>query len=147
MTSGFGSPAATQVCREEAAEFRVTGGSMFPALRPGDCLVVRRSDVQALRPGDLVAFLGPDGRICTHRVRGFENGCPVTWGDAAPAADPPLEPHEILGVVVEVRRGRRSFVPRRVPPFWERAIAQLCRRSVLFHRLALKLWALCKPNP
>jgi len=114
---------------------------MFPALRPGDWLVVRRCDIAALEPGDLVAFLGPDGRICTHRVTGIEDGKILTRGDAAPAADPPLSPHEILGVVTHVQRGRRSFAPRRVPPLWERAVAGLCRRSDPFHRFALRLWA------
>ncbi len=115
---------------------------MFPALRPGDQLTIEPISSVSLQLGDLVAFIGPDGRLCTHRVVGFDAGHPVTRGDAAPAPDGPLAPHQLVGIVSRVQRAARSFAPPRIPPLWERAIAALCRRSDLFHRFVLRLWAL-----
>ncbi|WP_214110207.1 S24 family peptidase [Acrocarpospora catenulata] len=46
---------------------RVAGDSMLPALRPGDCLLVRRN--AAIRPGDLVIARRPHGLIVKRAFR------------------------------------------------------------------------------
>lgn len=69
--------------------------SMAPALRTGDLLLVRRTPVTDLRPGDVVSFADPSrgGRLITHRV--VETAHPattsgpqvVTRGDANTATE------------------------------------------------------------
>src|ERR1022692_377130 len=46
---------------------RAVGGSMIPAVWPGDILSVRTEDVVKALPGDIVVFRR-DGRLVTHRL-------------------------------------------------------------------------------
>jgi len=51
---------------------RVAGESMLPALRPGDCLLVRRG--APIRPGDLVVARRPHGLIVKRAFRLMPEG-------------------------------------------------------------------------
>ncbi|WP_155345210.1 S24 family peptidase [Acrocarpospora pleiomorpha] len=51
---------------------RVTGDSMLPVLRPGDCLLVRRG--APIRAGDLVIARRPHGLIVKRAFRRTEEG-------------------------------------------------------------------------
>jgi len=92
--------------------FRATGGSMRPAIREGDILVVAPARPDELAPGDIV--LSRVGRKLTaHRlvevtragVPGGQAVAPfrvVCRGDAACGPDLPLDPSHILGKVIAV---------------------------------------------
>ncbi len=94
------------------ATLRVFGGSMWPWLRSGDVLSVRRKDPAHIHPGEIVLFLR-EGRLYAHRVirRISHSGRAVliTKGDALPRADAPLADDELLGRVFRVRRAEREF--------------------------------------
>lgn len=103
-----------------AVAFVAEGTSMFPAIRPGDRLVVAPC-ADTLRRND-VALVVAGGKLVAHRVVRVRNdgGTVVTRGDNRNAEDPPVGVGSVLGVVREVRRGgepvafarRRSFTRR-----------------------------------
>lgn len=106
---------------------RVLGGSMAPAILPGDFLDVRKCRFDEATPGTVVAFLRED-RIFAHRVSKCftENGRQflLTRGDALDHEDAPVSADELLGIVVKCRR----------PNQWVLALhrwADLVRRSAL----------------
>ena len=88
---------------------RVRGGSMAPAIRPRDLLVVAGCRIDDLRPRDLVLF-SRNGRLVVHRLIevGIRAGRQVlvTRGDAIWTADAPVDAGDLLGRVVAV--GRRG---------------------------------------
>lgn len=87
----------------------VEGNSMLPILRPGDQVLLDLNPVH-VRCGDLITF--KDGeRLIVHRV--VECGPPlVTRGDNAPRADDPILPGQMVGLVIETRRGSRRIAYR-----------------------------------
>jgi len=91
---------------------RVLGGSMWPWIRSGDLLLVRREDPTTI-PSGAVVFLARDGRLFAHRLirKGRVGGRSVlvTRGDALPANDPPFLVTELLGRAVRILRGRRQI--------------------------------------
>jgi hypothetical protein len=96
-----------------AARLRAFGGSMAPAIRPGDLLHVQWRPAAAIRPGDVVLF-ERDGRLFAHRVvRCRGNGTIQTRGDSHLHSDPPLATRQVLGVVYALTRdGHRLDCPR-----------------------------------
>lgn len=101
------------------ARFCVQGSSMLPLLFPGDVVTVVATDVQHLRPGQLVLFFRR-GRLFLHRVlRTVTTGddvCVHTQGDRLTRPDPPVAAAEVLGRVTSVvRRGRRVAPGERLP--------------------------------
>jgi signal peptidase I len=94
---------------------RVTGGSMYPALRAGDvCVVLSTRQVE---PRDVV-LLEPPGHASRvlHRVRSVEASSLVTQGDANPVPDfDPVPRDAVLGrvtFVVPVGRAVESLATR-----------------------------------
>ena len=78
----------------------VSGGSMRPALAPGDLVVVRRQ--QRARVGGIALFADGDGLVL-HRVVGVTGGAVRTRGDANPVADrDPVPTRALRGIVVGV---------------------------------------------
>jgi signal peptidase I len=92
-----------------AACLRALGGSMEPAIRPRDILLVCRCRADDLRSRDVVLF-ARDGRLIAHRLIdvGIRAGrrVLVTRGDALWTPDAPIDAGDLLGRVVAV--GRRG---------------------------------------
>jgi len=80
---------------------RVAGGSMLPALSPGDVVMVARR--QPVVAGD-IALLRSGRSLVLHRVTGvLGDGSIETRGDANPVADfSPTPAHRVRGRVVSV---------------------------------------------
>lgn len=80
----------------------VEGGSMKPALHPGDLIVYRRIGHGPTR-GDLVVFRH-DGALVVHRVIHIDEcGLLTTRGDANGSTDPePVDPDDVCGTVLAV---------------------------------------------
>jgi signal peptidase I len=80
--------ALSSVERMPVRVLKVLSGSMTPAIRTGDAVVVRGVTPSAVRVGDVVTFRDPldSSRLITHRVRGMrfsgETASFVTRGDA-----------------------------------------------------------------
>jgi signal peptidase I len=115
---------------------------MLPTLWPGDLLAIESVTQNDVLPGDILLVLR--GKRCfVHRLirkQTEENSaCFITRGDAMPDNDPAVATAELLGRVVEVRRGNRSFVPKRRVSFVRSAVAWMLCRSDAFRGLALRL--------
>ena len=94
---------------------RAFGDSMFPTILPGDILVVERQEPRQKLRGNVVLF-ARNGRLFAHRVvsESSRNGVPffTTRGDSRRENDAPVSPHELLGCVTSLIRGRRQISPR-----------------------------------
>jgi signal peptidase I len=88
----------------------LSGGSMAPAYRDGDWLLLEPVSAGAtVRPGEVVvARRGP--LLVTHRVVSLQNGLLVTKGDSCTRPDPPIAADALLGRVVGVRRSPGFFM-------------------------------------
>lgn len=82
--------------------FAVGSGSMEPALKPGDLVIVRKASLDSIGVGDIVAYRSPEnGVVIVHRVIAIDGGVLVTKGDANPEPDPfKVTGNMVLGKVV-----------------------------------------------
>jgi signal peptidase len=77
----------------------VAGGSMAPAIRPGDVLVYRRAPVR-VAPGDVAVLHAPGwSRPVVHRIASVDaSGAVTTRGDANARVDvAPMPPEAVRG--------------------------------------------------
>jgi len=112
----------------------VTGGSMLPAVWPGDQLIVQSRNPNKIQPGQFILYLR-DGSLVAHRVVSRDGDLIVTRGDSVPQADPPFPSSEVAGEIISiVRRGRR-VAPELT--FGRRLVSWLLRRSEFSVRVLL----------
>jgi signal peptidase I len=124
------------------------GFSMYPFLRPGDRLVIRKDAFQTFKVGSIILFRNgrPDHsrQLVAHRViRIMPNGRILTKGDNLLRPDPELEGwNQILGQVVMIlRRERMITLTRGGSGFAAKWIAILSRNNLSPGILALKMKA------
>ncbi|MCS7287078.1 MAG: hypothetical protein NZ653_08095 [Anaerolineae bacterium] len=96
---------------------RVRGGSMYPALRPGDEVLVEPAKLDTLRPGDVVLLQSDDGAVLHRFLRFSPQGWLITMGDACNSSDPLWPPEALLGRAVGVVRNGRVTPLRYYPLF------------------------------
>lgn len=99
------------------AVLSVQTGSMQPAIRPGDAVVVRNASAALtanstpsnLRVGDIVTFWSPSqpDTLITHRIVNISpaSGMVITKGDALDAPDTAINADAILGKVEHIVPG------------------------------------------
>lgn len=104
-----------QIRRHGSVCLCVRGMSMFPWIRSGDLVFVRRCSFAAVKPGDVVLF-EQAGRYFVHRVlRRMRTGDQaresllLTKGDALDGTDAPMSPAQFLGRAIRIHRGRRHI--------------------------------------
>ncbi len=118
-----------------AVRLEVSGHSMTPFVRGGDVVTIAPRGLREPLPGDVVAYAAGADRLVVHRIVGQLEGRLLPRGDAAPSADPPIAPGDILGVVTRVeRRGRRVRIghgPERRAVAWLSRIGLLARLARL----------------
>jgi len=128
--------AAMAILDEEKSVTITTGGySMWPAIRPGDRVVIEPLKGSMPAAGDIVA-LRRDGGFVVHRVYkvitadGRQLFC--TRGDAVVSRDEPSDAGMIAGIVTAIIRSGRSIKPhgRRLPPALNK-IASLFANRIL----------------
>ena len=87
----------------------VYGSSMYPTIRDGDVVQVRPVQPGEIGTGDIFLFQN-SGRLFVHRLvakaRQGDRLLLVAKGDANPRPDKQVEPSDVLGKIVEVRRRR-----------------------------------------
>lgn len=90
----------------------VRGRSMEPTLVNGDVVTLAPVEKKRLRPGCIVAWRTDAGMV-VHRYLGrLSDGRLRTAGDNVGHRDRPPRREDLVGIVVEVERGGRRFVPR-----------------------------------
>lgn len=131
--------AASVMLGEQRPVTLTAGGySMWPAIRPGDTVVIEPGGARLPVPGEIVA-LRRDGGYVIHRVTEVTSGEEVslihTQGDAVILEDEPSEAAMVAGVVKKViRSGRvihqlRRRLPRQINRLTALIASALCGRS------------------
>ena len=129
MKRGY-SAAATLLNEKKPISIKAGGYSMWPAVRPGDKVIIEPVAAALPGKGDIVALLRDGGfvihRITEEEVREGERYF-KTQGDASLSPDKWSSEDEIAGVVKEiVRAGKRRRVSQRsCPAFLNRITALL----------------------
>lgn len=133
----FATVVADLLRRGVRVRFRASGSSMAPAILDGDAVTVEPVAAARLRRGDVV--LARRGSVViAHRLVGRRHrpdgglDC-LLRGDAADGDDAPVAASEILGRIVEARRGARSIAVSS----WRARVAAGLRRAA--HRLRARL--------
>lgn len=139
-------PIAAKLRADGSVCFRVLGASMFPWIRSGDLVFVRKFAFEQASPGDVVVIERGD-RLFAHRVIRRETkgscggacsrlaGALITKGDALDRADAPVTPAEFLGRVIRVHRGDRHIDMGSLGRvLLGRVIARFSLASYLFYR-------------
>lgn len=88
---------------------RVTGGSMLPAMIPGDVIQFHSCAAEHAEPGDVVLFRRDD-RFVVHRVVTRTIDGLLTQGDALAEPDSPVSRDDVIGKVVGI--SRRGIIVR-----------------------------------
>jgi signal peptidase I len=94
-----------------------TGYSMYPALRPGDTLILQHAVADDCAPGDIVCIARENGCV-VHRIITVDGSRDfpriITKGDSLTYPDPPvpLPPEGIPRVIMISRAGRGLIRPR-----------------------------------
>ena len=94
----------------------ISTGSMTPAIRVGDCVLVDKTPFSEVQVGDIIAYESL-GSLVIHRVVETGAEAVVTKGDANPVNDPPVAPEDYRGRVMLVipRLGRFFSLQRSWP--------------------------------
>lgn len=70
---------------------------MIPTLNAGDRLTVVPADLSELQPGELLAYVGADYEVVTHRLVTVEGEFVIMRGDNKTWNDPPVHISRALG--------------------------------------------------
>lgn len=111
----------------------VTGTSMLPFIQAGDYVLVSHGE-RRIGCGDIVVFR-KEGELIAHRVIGIDPSAQTgpavyTRGDNSSLPDPLLNPGDILGRVVALKRGDRLWsIDNPVWRFVNRQIAWALRAA------------------
>jgi signal peptidase I len=127
---------AEVVRRFGGARLNVSGGSMLPAVWPGDVITVRPHNIATLRPGHVVLYRR-EGRLVPHRITCIRGGVLTTRGDSVGNDDPPVSESDLVGQVVCVEHDGRCLELKQSS--WQRMGSFLLQRSDFCRRLVLCL--------
>jgi len=121
-----------------AASVRILNGDMFPWLRSGDQVFVRRWNFELLRPGDVILFERNE-EFFVHRVirvqrtAGGDNKV-ITKGDASNSADAAIAEEEFVGRATRIHRGKRHIdIESLGQVITARVLARLSKFSPVFY--------------
>jgi signal peptidase I len=93
---------------------KVAGRSMLPTMWPGDILMIESRRAGDLTVGDIGLF-EHRARFFIHRIQRLlvlnASLHFVTRGDSASHDDPPFPAESLLGKVVQIEHGNKTFVP------------------------------------
>jgi signal peptidase I len=109
-------PISAKIRASGSACFRVLGASMFPWIRSGDFVFVRRSALESASVGEVILY-ERNQRLFVHRVirrladesAGRGTSLLITKGDALDGKDTPVLEAEFLGRVTRIHRGQRHI--------------------------------------
>lgn len=124
-----------------ALQMQVTGTSMLPTLWPGDLVRIQSHQSDFIGQGDVVLF-EREGRFFLHRVVqatvAGEHSL-ITRGDCMVQEDLPISPSDVLGRIVEVRRGNKTIAFAQAISQPQRLFAWFLSRWDILHRVVLRL--------
>jgi hypothetical protein len=93
--------------------FQANGGSMHPFIKSGNILVVEPLKGISVNIGDVVFYHCSDRSLIAHRLVkiNVQKGetLLVTRGDSLNYFDPPVQPAQVMGRIVEIENGRKHL--------------------------------------
>lgn len=91
----------------------ITSGSMWPALKVGDLILVQAVAPEALNVGDIVVYSNERG-FTIHRITEVnpEDGMITTRGDANNVSDKPVKVTDVIGRTLTWSSGKPFRIPR-----------------------------------
>jgi hypothetical protein len=114
----------------EGKEIVITAGgySMWPAIKPGDRIIISPPDTDKPLKAGRVAALRRDGGFVVHRITAIQRGklsiFIKTQGDASMIPDPWSTEKDVAGLVREIIRGDKTLkISRRKMPYFLGKIA------------------------
>ena len=101
----------------KSLRIKTTGYSMFPAIRPGNIVIIARVKNRSnLTAGDIVVFKR-DSDFILHRLTDIrhqdDNTIFITQGDSSVNEDKPITADKIIAVVTTIETKRRIIQPHR----------------------------------
>lgn len=113
--------------REIPVEITLAGTSMQPLIRMNRDKITIRPLKEEPQVGDIVLFRRADGAFVVHRVYRIGKDSITTLGDNCERPDVAISRAQLLGKVVEIRRGNRTILPgskeeRRFSRIWTRIL-------------------------
>jgi signal peptidase I len=143
-TESVSSPIAAKLRANGSVCFRVLGASMFPWIRSGDLVFVRKFAFEQVSRGDVILFERGE-RLFVHRVLhdvktgagGLSNqvGELTTKGDALDCEDAPVSRAEFLGRVIRVHRENHHIDMESMGHvLLGRFLARVSRMSFVYYR-------------
>jgi ATP-binding cassette subfamily B protein len=121
----------------------VGGYSMYPSLKPGDLIKIRRFKKDQLEIGDIIVF-NKGNKWIAHRIRKvfFDNGKKffITKGDSCVKEDLPVNELNVIAKVVEFsRKGERFDIRSTLSCFKKDRQTQKSAILFLFNRIWIRL--------
>ncbi len=89
------------------------GNSMWPLIRSDKDMVEITSAEQELKPGDIVVFRRSDGQAVIHRIFRISGDELQTFGDNCDRPDAPIKRSDVIGIAARIHRGSISFDPNK----------------------------------
>lgn len=108
----FGTPKLLSMwLKTETPIAAITSGSMWPALKKGDLILITTVKKDELKTDDIVVYTNEKG-FTIHRITKINNETIVTKGDANNISDTPITFDKIIGKAVEYKSGSPVRLPK-----------------------------------
>jgi len=110
---------------DKGTSIRITasGYSMYPAIRPGNTIIIKPVDEDDLKCGSIIAWKREKDMVVHRLVLAYESDNKkyyITRGDSCKSLDSPVTHDMIAGRVEAIYRGQRLLQPNLVHPIPER---------------------------
>ena len=101
-TLAVGTPKALcYILKTEYPVASITSGSMWPALKEGDLVLIKGVDKQELKVGDIIVYENKKG-FTIHRIIELNEETLETKGDANNISDSPIKYEKVVGRTVNL---------------------------------------------
>lgn len=126
----------SKIRSQGSACIRILTGNMYPWIRSGDQVFVRRWDFEQILPGDVVLFERSEQfyvhRVIRRDVAADGQRVLITKGDSIDVADDAVNANEFLGRATRIHRGNRHIdIQSLGQRLWSRALARVSKFSWL----------------
>lgn len=122
-----------------SVELPASGYSMFPALKPGDRVIINPLSVGVMpKPGSIVIY-EESGELIIHRLIKIHPEDPnnvlfVTRGDSRKLEDPPWSKQKLIGVATKFKHDNRDYTIRYSLPSGARYFLNL-KSLWIYHKI------------
>ena len=113
--------------QEKLSFYETSGTSMWPFLKAGEKLVIKKTPVENLRPGDIILYRADNQLVCHRLVRKIKRGTNFLLyarGDGSTSLPELVTKDRLIGqAVIAIRKGRHISLIGPGQRFMNRLIA------------------------